>query len=143
MQGLKENNSKQKAQRRSGSEGWITPGPSTSTRTGAPLPAQGLAGAGAEAEPLCHKKRVCLSPVPLLKSGTNLQPKYFLWDGTIRTCRLVHDASSVPNGSGAPPCCPALPSSHGSSPSMVFEHPNGRLDCIARLQHRPLVEIWP
>jgi len=121
LQVLKQNNSKQKAQRRLGSEGWITPGP-RSTRTGAPLPTRGQAKMGCRQSSWAQGTGTRVSPVPLWKSGTNLRRRWFLWDAAVGTCQLVQDNSSVPNGRGAPARSPALPRSHGSSPSVVLEH---------------------
>lgn len=138
MQVLKENSSKQKTSKVFGERGVDhprTPPPQHPGWGCSPCPGLGRRwGTGRAA--VSQQKGICLSPVLVLKSGTNLWPKYFLWDGAIRTSQLVRDASSVPNGGGAPPCFRALPRSHGSSPSTVFEPPNRwlELDFIARLR---------
>lgn len=144
LQVLKENNSKQKARRRLGSEGVDHPRtPHQHPDWGScPCPGPGRRrGTGTAA--VSRETGNCLSPVLLLKSGSSLRPKYFLWDVAVRTCRQVQDASSVLNDSRAPPCFPALPRSRSSSPSAVFEHPKSWLGCIARLQYGALAEIWP
>lgn len=144
MQVLKENSSKQKTSKGLGSEGWITPGPPHQHPDWGCSPGPGLGRRwGTARAAVSQEKGICLSPVLLLKSGTNLWPKYFLWDGAIRTSRLVRDASSVPNGSGAPPCFRALPRSHGSPPGWCLSPQTAGSSWILSQGSRALVEIWP